>query len=225
MSKQQRIFIAGTDTAVGKTYCCVGLLRAFASQGYSTLGLKLIASGCEKNEAGALRNDDALQLIDAASEKLAYAMINPYALEEPIAPHLAAKKSNLHLSAAEMIKHSRSIFKKNIDIILLEGAGGLKVPLNDTETYADYIQQLKLPVILIVGMRLGCINHTLLTAAVMQQMGIPLLGWFANEINTDMPMFAENIDTIHQFMSAPLLGVVRAQEAIPMATLSGILFS
>lgn len=214
--KRNRIFVTGTDTGVGKTYCTSGILKAFAKQGYSTLGLKPIASGCVQNQNQQWISEDAVQLIEAASEQLAYNIINPYALVEPIAPHLAAEKMGIKLIAKDIAAHTLSVFENKIDLILVEGAGGLSVPLNQQETFVEYLQLLAIPVILIVGMRLGCINHTLLTAAVLAQQKIPLVGWYANQLDISMPMFNENVETISHFLSAPCLGVVRQNGMIPL---------
>jgi dethiobiotin synthetase len=205
MSKKA-FFITGTDTDVGKTLIATGLLAAARAQGLSTAGLKPVAAGCEKTDAG-LRNSDALLLQSVTSIALAYEQINPVAFLPAIAPHIAAQLEKRILSADRLAGFCRSSLNQ-ADLTLIEGAGGWKVPLNARETMADLARILRLPVILVVGVRLGCINHALLTAEAIRFDGLPLAGWVANCVAAEMPAQTENIESLQQRIPAPCLGVV-----------------
>ena len=157
-------FVTGTDTAVGKTFIASALLRLARDRGLRCIGMKPIAAGC-RLEAGTLRNDDALALISASATTLNYETINPVRLEPPIAPHIAAAQAGRTLSAADLTAQCRAVAAQDVDFVLIEGAGGWLVPLNDTETLADVCIEMRAPVILVVGMQLGCLNHALLTTA------------------------------------------------------------
>lgn len=205
MSKKA-FFITGTDTDAGKTLVATGLLAAARQRGLSTLGLKPVAAGCVRGEQG-LRNSDALALQAQTSIGLVYEQINPIALEAAIAPHIAAQREKRTLSADRLAGFCRSSLNQ-ADFTLVEGAGGWRVPLNPRETLADLAQILRLPVVLVVGMRLGCINHALLTVEAIRHDGLPLAGWVANVLDADMPALQENIDSLAQRIPAPCLGVV-----------------
>jgi dethiobiotin synthetase len=201
-------FITGTDTGIGKTYITTGLLKLFEDRGLSTLGLKPVASGCDLID-GALQNEDALLLQQTSSLQVDYDTINPFAFEEPIAPHLAARKAGTRLNVETLSQTLLNTWIQHpSDITLIEGAGGWLVPLNETETLADLVIALNLPVILVVGMRLGCINHALLTYEVMKQQKINLKGWMANCIDPSMQALDENIETLKQKIEVPCLGVI-----------------
>ena len=201
-------FITATDTDAGKTFVTEGLLRAFARAGYNSLGFKPVASGCELTEQG-LRNEDALRLMAASSVKIAYEQVNPYAFEPAIAPHLAAEKSGKSIHLEQIVNNVRENSIKS-DIVLVEGVGGWLVPLNATQTIADLAQQLGYPVILVVNMRLGCINHALLTVQSIAQSGLKLAGWIANTGSSvqTMAYLEENIVSLTQCINAPLLTVL-----------------
>ncbi len=201
-------FITGTDTDAGKTLVATGLLAAARARGLSSAGLKPVAAGCEPSELG-LRNSDALLLHAQTSIDLAYEQINPVALVAPIAPHIAAQQEKRNLSADRLAGFCRSSLRL-ADFTLVEGAGGWRVPLNPSETLADLARVLHLPVIMVVGMRLGCINHALLTAEAIRNDGLKLAGWVANVRDADMPALQENIDTLVARLPAPCLGVVPA---------------
>lgn len=205
MSKKA-FFITGTDTDAGKTLVATGLLAVARQRGLSTLGLKPVAAGCARGEQG-LRNSDALALQAQTSIGLVYEQINPIALEAAIAPHIAAQREKRTLSADRLAGFCRSSLNQ-ADFTLVEGAGGWRVPLNPRETLADLAQILRLPVVLVVGIRLGCINHALLTAEAIRHDGLPLAGWVANVLDADMPALQENIDSLAQRIPAPCLGVV-----------------
>jgi dethiobiotin synthetase len=205
MSKKT-FFVTGTDTDVGKTQIAVGLLHLANSQGLSTIGLKPVAAGCEKTEQG-LRNQDALLLQAVSSVKLPYEQINPVALIDPVSPHIAAQQEKRVLSADRLAGFCRGSFRM-ADFTLVEGAGGWRVPINPSETMADLVQALQTPVILVVGMRLGCLNHALLTVEAIRQDGLPMVAWVANCLDVNMRATDENIQTLQQRIPAPCLGVV-----------------
>lgn len=203
---KKTFFITGTDTDAGKTLVASGLLAAAQMQGISTAGLKPIAAGCERTESG-LRNADALLLQSVTSIPLVYEQINPVALTSAIAPHIAAQQEKRNLSADRLAGFCRSSMNQ-AQLTLIEGAGGWRVPLNARETMADLVRILQIPVVLVVGMRLGCINHALLTVEAIRNDGLPLAAWVANCIDADMPVLAENIDSLRQRIPAPCLGVI-----------------
>ncbi|HSX49463.1 MAG TPA: dethiobiotin synthase [Cellvibrio sp.] len=203
---KKTFFIAGTDTDVGKTLVAAGLLVAAKNQGLTTAALKPLAAGSQKTEAG-LRNSDALLLQSVITQPLVYEQINPIALEAAIAPHIAAQQEKRVLSADRIAGFCRGSLNQ-ADFTLVEGAGGWRVPLNPQETLADVAKILRLPVILVVGMRLGCINHALLTAEAIRNDGLQLAGWVANCIDADMPVLHENIHSLAMRIPAPCLGVV-----------------
>ena len=203
---KKTFFIAGTDTDVGKTLVAAGLLVAAKNQGFTTAALNPLAAGSQKTEAG-LRNSDALLLQSVITQPLVYEQINPIALEAAIAPHIAAQQEKRVLSADRIAGFCRGSLNQ-ADFTLVEGAGGWRVPLNPQETLADVAKILRLPVILVVGMRLGCISHALLTAEAIRNDGLQLAGWVANCIDADMPVLHENIHSLAMRIPAPCLGVV-----------------
>lgn len=202
-----KFFVTGTDTDTGKTYVTSGLLKAFKQQKYSTLGIKPIASGCNLIN-GVLQNADALALQEASSIKLHYHQINPIALEPAIAPHIAAEQIGRHITVQELKQKTQFALQYPADICLIEGAGGWYTPLNDKETLADYVKALQVPVLLVVGIRLGCINHAMLTHKAIEQYNIPVAGWIANCINPHMKECNEVIDTLKHWLPSSCLGVV-----------------
>src|SRR5690606_3513788 len=174
-------FVTGTDTEIGKTSIAAGLLHAARRCGLSTAAAKPVASGCRRTAAG-LRNDDALALLGECSLELGYEAVNPLAFEPAIAPHLAAREAGVPLQAAGLARSVRAVLARGADFSLVEGAGGWRVPLSGGETLADLAVALQLPVILVVGVRLGCISHALLTAEAIARDGLPLAGWVANVV-------------------------------------------
>lgn len=202
----KRFFVAGTDTGVGKTLVTSALLLAAAQHGHSTLGLKPLAAGCEPTPEG-LRNDDALALQAASTVQLSYEQINPVALREAVAPHLAAQHEGRTLQVARLAGLCRGALPK-ADLVLVEGAGGWRVPLSGRETLAQLAMELRLPVILVVGIRLGCLNHALLTAEAIRNDRLPLAGWVANVIDPAMTCIDENIETLQHWLGAPRLATV-----------------
>jgi len=197
-------FVTGTDTGVGKTAVSCGLLAAAAAKGLRTAAVKPVAAGCDEN----CQNEDALYLQAAMTGDLEYSQINPVALEAAIAPHIAAQLEGKSLQASRLAGLCRGVMLGGADLLLIEGAGGWRVPLNPRETLADLAIELQVGVIMVVGMRLGCINHALLTAEAIQRDGLQLVAWVANQPGPRMDRHEENLETLVQLLPAPLLGDV-----------------
>jgi dethiobiotin synthetase len=202
-------FVTGTDTGVGKTLVACALLYAFARQGHSVAGMKPVTAGCEDTPEG-LRNGDVEQLIAASTIKAPRQMVNPYALKPPIAPHIAAQQVGIEIKPA-LIKTAFEQLKKIAEVIVIEGVGGFKVPLNSRQDSADLAVLLGLPVILVVGMRLGCLNHALLTSDAIGERGLKLAGWVANCIDPQMAALQENLRALEERLGRPPLGVFAFQ--------------
>ena len=200
-------FVTGTDTEVGKTLIAAALLGLARKRGLRCAALKPVAAGCTV-VAGELVNDDALQLIAASGTGLDYGTVNPVALEPAIAPHIAAAQAGARLNAADLSRHCLDALAGEVDFAIVEGAGGWLVPLNATETLADVCIGIGARPILTVGMKLGCINHALLTAHAIAVAGAELAGWVANCATPQMPVFEENVATLSERVEAPCLGVV-----------------
>lgn len=203
----QAYFIAGTDTDVGKTTIAAGLLHAARLQGLSTLGAKPVASGCTVTAKG-LRNADAQALIDESTLKLEYEAVNPFAFEPGIAPHVAAREAGVMLEVPALLNAMQYVLDQGADFTLVEGAGGWRVPLSDHANLSDLAIALKLPVILVVGVRLGCINHALLSAEAIARDGLQLAGWVANIIEPRTSRLEENLASLAERLPAPCLGRV-----------------
>lgn len=200
------IFVTGTDTGVGKSWISAGLMAALQQEGLSVLGMKPVASGCEQTPDG-LRNEDALLLQQQGTHPVDYELLNPYAFAPPIAPHVAAAQAGVHIDLTR-IETNYKILAAQADVVVVEGAGGWLVPLNESDTMADLAARLGLEVVLVVGLRLGCINHALLSVESITRRGIPLAGWVANTLEPAMPVLADNLATLRARIEAPLLGVV-----------------
>ena len=199
-------FITGTDTEIGKTFITSALLRAFAQQGWSTLGMKPIASGAEEID-GVLHNEDVDSLVAASSVKAPQEIVVPYLMRTPAAPHIVAAVENVKMDV-QYIASCYQQAQQLADVVLVEGVGGFCVPLDDETSTVDLAQRLALPVILVVGMRLGCINHALLTAQAIKASGLRLAGWVANTVDNDMKFFEENVQALKQRLDAPCLAVM-----------------
>jgi dethiobiotin synthetase len=213
----QAYFVTGTDTEVGKTTIAAGLLHAARLAGLSTAAAKPVASGCVRTTDG-LRNDDALALLGQCSLALGYDEINPFAFEPAIAPHLAAREAGVELSVAGLLPAVRRVLDKGADFSLVEGAGGWRVPLAGRENLSDLAVALGLPVILVVGVRLGCINHALLSVEAIERDGLRLAGWVANIVDPQTSRLEENLATLAERLPAPCLGrVPRLAAAMPAA--------
>lgn len=204
---RKRFFITGTDTEVGKTAITSGLLALARQRGLRTLALKPVAAGAEAGAEG-LRNDDALALMAQATVALPYEQVNPVVFEAPIAPHIAALQAGRRLTVSQLAGYCRGALMTPHDVAVIEGAGGWRVPLSGRETLAGLAVELELPVILVVGLKLGCLNHALMTAEAIRRDGLPLAGWVANTVDADMRCFDENLDTLKAWLPAPCLGVV-----------------
>lgn len=215
-------FIAGTDTDVGKTTIAAGLLRAARQAGFSTLAGKPVASGCELGEHG-LRNADALALMAQSSIPLPYEQVNPLAFAPAIAPHLAAREVGVTLAVADLLAPMQALLAHQADFTLIEGAGGWRVPLSGSASLSDLAIALGLPVILVVGVRLGCINHALLSAEAIARDGLPLAGWVANVIDGDTARLEENLVTLAERLPAPCLGRVPRLEGATAERVAGYL--
>ncbi|MBL1277841.1 MAG: dethiobiotin synthase [Ectothiorhodospiraceae bacterium] len=199
-------FITGTDTDVGKTTVAVGLVAAFQEHGLSVAVMKPISAGCELTADG-LRNDDALQLMQQANVALPYELVNPYAFEEAIAPHIAAAHNNAILHIGPLVEAYTNIAQQ-ADIVIVEGAGGWHVPMNENKTMADLAVALNLPVINVVGLRLGCLSHALLTAESIATHGLNQAAWVGNTLSTDMVCESENITSLQNRLPGTCLGIV-----------------
>ncbi len=202
-------FITGTDTGVGKTWVTVALMRYFKNLGKTVIGMKPVAAGCDWQD-GQLKNEDALLLLENSSQTLEYKEINPYAFEMPVSPHLAGKENPVRL---DIVKQAFDSLTAQADVILVEGAGGWFAPLNNKSDIADLVKLLQIPVILVVAIRLGCINHARLTCLAIENAGVKCTGWFAMCVEPNLAMQTENIDTIKYKTSAPLLGILPYTEA------------
>jgi dethiobiotin synthetase len=206
----QSYFVIGTDTNVGKTYIATALVQHFVQKGFQTVGMKPVASGCRVNQVGELSNEDVLALNHASNIKAPLHLTNPYRFMPAIAPHLAAEQVGVDMRS-EVIAQAHQQLASLAEVVIVEGAGGFFVPMNAKQTLADVALQLDIPIILVVGMRLGCINHALLTVEAMQSRGLSLAGWIANEVDPDVAMFEENVRSLQQRIAAPCLSVVRWQ--------------
>ena len=213
----QAYFVTGTDTEIGKTTIAAGLLHAARQRGLSTAAAKPVASGCTMSADG-LRNDDALALLGECSLALRYEEVNPLAFAPAIAPHLAAREAGVQLDVASLLGPVRALLAKGADFSLVEGAGGWRVPLAGGENLSDLAVALGLPVILVVGVRLGCINHAVLSMEAIERDGLRLAGWVANVVDAQTSRLEENLATLAERLAAPCLGrVPRLAQASPAA--------
>ncbi|HTH73664.1 MAG TPA: dethiobiotin synthase [Trinickia sp.] len=212
MSSPLSLFVTGTDTEIGKTFVSCALLHGFARAGLRAAAMKPIAAGADFNtKDGLWHNDDADQLDAAAGIALPPEIRTPYLLKAPAAPHIVAAQEGRTLELAPIIACHREAMRR-ADVVVVEGVGGFRVPLDDKHDTADLALALGLPVVLVVGMRLGCINHALLTADAIAARGLPIVGWVANVVDPAMRFLDENIDTVRGWLErehrAPLIGVV-----------------
>ncbi len=191
---------------MGKTLVAAGMLSGFANLGYATVGMKPVASGCRETPAG-LRSEDAETLLRYSSVTPAYRDVNPYALAPPIAPHLAAAAAGVEIRI-EIIRNRFDRLVAGADVVVVEGIGGWLVPLNRDDTVAELVAALRLPVILVVGIRLGCLNHAMLTAKAIRAADLELAGWVANCIEPQVALFDANIQALRERIPAPLMGVI-----------------
>jgi dethiobiotin synthetase len=200
---KQAFFVTGTDTGVGKTHVACKLIGDYVAQGYKVVGMKPVAAGCEL-VAGTWVNEDVLKLEAVSNVQAPRELTNPYSFNEAIAPHIAAKKMGIKMD----IHVIQQAFKKLVDmadIVIVEGAGGFLVPLSERETMADLVTILDIPIILVVGMKLGCINHSLLTAEAIKSRNLHLHGWVANQVEPNMPRLEENEASLATRIKQPKL--------------------
>ncbi|MDR3412686.1 MAG: dethiobiotin synthase [Formivibrio sp.] len=211
-----RFFITGTDTDAGKTVATCQLLRAFVVQGFRSIGMKPVASGCEWRQ-GELCNGDVARHATAGSVHAPLEWVSPYRFEPPISPHLAARQAGMPIDLDHLVECAAQLEQLS-DVLLIEGAGGWLAPLSDEACMEDLAVRLNAPVILVVGMRLGCLNHAFLTARAIMQSGLPFAGWIANRIDPDMDCYAENLACLRKDISAPCLAeIAYSQDATNLA--------
>jgi dethiobiotin synthetase len=199
-------FITGTDTDCGKTEVALGLMQLLQARGYRVLGMKPVAAGAERRAEG-LRNGDALRIQAQASARMAYRLVNPWLFEPAIAPHLAAARAGVVIGFPQ-IRQAFQTLMKHSDRLVLEGAGGWRVPLGKDRSIADLAVMLGLPVVLVVGLKLGCINHALLTSDAILASGLPFAGWVANQLDPGMQEREGNLEALRERIPAPLIGVI-----------------
>ncbi len=203
---EQGYFITGTDTDSGKTVATLGLMQLLQSQGLQVAGMKPVAAGADETGEG-LRNSDALQIQAQSSRMLPYEWVNPYLFEPPIAPHLAAEQSRVEIDIRHIENRFRQLAAES-DCVVVEGAGGWLVPLGADSSMADLALRLEIPVILVVGLKLGCINHALLTALAIRNAGAVLAGWIGSRVDPHMREPEGNIATLSERLDTPCLGII-----------------
>lgn len=200
-------FITGTDTGVGKTLVAAALMKRHAGLGRRVVGMKPVASGSATTPDG-FRNDDALLLMEQATVSQPYSRVNPYAFGPPIAPHVAAAEAGVAIDLAHLVASYR-LLAEQADIVIVEGAGGWRVPIGRNALLSDLPETLQIGVIVVIGLRLGCLNHALLTCEAILQTGkAPLVGWIGNRIDPDFRAAAANLDTLRDCLPAPCLGII-----------------
>jgi dethiobiotin synthetase len=199
-------FVTGTDTGVGKTLVACALLSALSARGLRVIGMKPVAAGASL-KSGQLVNDDVSALKAASNLAAPDDLVNPYCFAAPIAPHVAAAQAGV-LIELERLKRAYAALAVLADCVVVEGAGGFRVPLGPGFDTADLAAQLRIPVVLVVGIRLGCINHALLTAAAIESAGVAFAGWVANHIDPDMLCANESVQALEERLAAPLVGRV-----------------
>jgi dethiobiotin synthetase len=208
-------FVTGTDTGVGKTLVSAALLHTLARHHRRVVGMKPVAAGLIDHQ-GQRVSEDVLALREASSVAVPATLDNPVALPDAMAPHIAARRAGHSVSVEALLAAHRAL-RDLADVVVVEGAGGWRVPVNDHETLADLAKAIGAPVVLVVGLRLGCLNHALLTAEAIRADGLELAGWVANAVDPDMPCRDENIDALRQRLPAPWLGSVPWHTTTPDA--------
>jgi len=217
-------FVTGTDTDCGKTFISAALLNRAKENGVHTLGLKPIASGCEITEHG-LRNSDALSLMAESTIELDYITVNPVSFEPAIAPHIAANQIGIDISPESILKRLNAVLESRdtSELCIIEGAGGWRLPLGEGRYLSEVVQLLSVPVILVVGVKLGCLNHAVLTQEAIKADGLEIAGWVANIVDGDTSCLEENLDSLQSLMSAPCLGVVPHLQDLSVETAASYL--
>jgi dethiobiotin synthetase len=213
--RTRALFVTGTDTGVGKTLVAAAVLRALRGRGLRVIGMKPVASGCRMTADGIV-SDDALALIAESSESAPYRVVNPYAFVPAIAPHVAAVEAGAHIDLRELERAYR-ILAGLAEIVVIEGAGGWLTPLDEKHALADFARRAKADVLLVVGLRLGCLNHALLTAQAIEHSGLRLSGWVANAIDPRFERASDNVRALQERLAAPLLGQLPHQVAASAA--------
>lgn len=202
------VYVTGTDTGAGKSIASAALLHAYAARGVCAAGMKPVASGCEVTAQG-LRNEDALLLQVASGVSAPYGVVNPYAFEPPVAPEFAAREAGVEVALAPILQaHAQLAGHPLVQVVVVEGVGGWMAPLSATLDQSDVARAVGADVVLVIGLRLGCISHARLTARAIQADGFRLAGWIGSTLDPDMPRLAENIDALRARIDAPCLGVL-----------------
>lgn len=209
------LFITGTDTDCGKTFVAAELIRGIRATGLRVAGFKPVAAGAGLSD-GELRNDDALTLMQASGLGLPYHAVNPYCLAPPVAPHIAAAEAGVEIALPPVLDAFEQL-RAASDLVVVEGAGGWAVPLADGLDMADLAVRLDLPVVLVVGLRLGCINHARLSEQAILASGGRLVGWVGSQVDPAMPRLGENLDTLRRLLSVPCLGVLARSSSRDLA--------
>lgn len=210
------MYVTGTDTGIGKTRASTVLLHALRARGLRAVGMKPVASGCERTDAG-WRNEDALALQAASDPVPAYDDVNPYALPHPLAPQLAARDADVAIEL-DVLRAAHARLHAGVDTMVVEGVGGWAAPLSDTLMQADLVRAFDLPVVLVVGLRLGCLNHAFLSARAIAADGCRLVGWIGNAIDPDMQRREDNLRLLADGLAAPCWGILpHAPSADPAA--------
>ncbi len=209
-------FITGTDTDSGKTVVTLGLMQLLQNRGFRVAGMKPVAAGAEQTSEG-WRNSDALQLQAQSTGLIDYATLNPYLFEPPIAPHLAARQAGVAIDFSR-IRHCFDELADQVDWVVVEGAGGWRVPLGEEGAIAELAVSLELPVVLVVGLKLGCINHALLSVESIATSGANLIGWVGSQVDPDMRFVEGNVETLKKSIDAPCLGIVPHLEPSAVST-------
>jgi dethiobiotin synthetase len=199
-----QLFVTGTDTGCGKTLVTLGLMEKLRRNGTRVAGMKPVAAGAEQTLEG-LRNEDALAIQALCHRPYPYSLVNPVCLQAPAAPHLAAAAEGQSIGLDAILESARTL-RADSDHLIVEGAGGWRVPLTESEDMAELCRRLELPAVLVVGLKLGCLNHALLSVESILASGVTLAGWVANSLQPTMPFEAENIATLEARIPAPLLG-------------------
>lgn len=212
------LFVTGTDTEIGKTLASCALLHAYAARGLRVAGMKPVAAGTDADGA----NEDVAQLRAASTVDAPRELVNPFLLREPLAPHIAAQREGAAISMARIVSAYEALCAQ-ADVVIVEGVGGFRVPLGERWDSADLAARLGLPVVLVVGLRLGCISHALLTQEAVVARGLRLAGWVANQVDARMACVAENVETLKARLEAPLLGFVPHQGAPDAARVAELL--
>jgi len=207
MTKMTGFFVTGTDTEVGKTLVSGALILKLREQGKQAIGFKPVVAGTYQSANGELLNEDLETLRIASGLAPGQMNLSSYVLDMPVAPHLAAASKGIVLQLGTIMQALLET-QKHSDCLVIEGAGGLLIPLNDHENLGDLVQQISLPVILVVGMKLGCINHALLTQEAIKARGLKIAGWVANSLANEMPLLQENVATLQTKINAPFLGLI-----------------